>query len=484
MVRELSELLADSVDARARSVAGLTPAADDVAAVVRTVRRRRVVRHTLQSLAVVPIVAGLAAGAYVGIGALQSQPTPPAATPDVVAPPGELEKGNLRSDPGIPPHHEAPADLRAHVGEGWTALTYRPVAGSDTDGIAAEPTEHALFLVAPDGAIFRTAWLQADLEISLVHWDAASERARVTWSGTGDRPLTLGWLDVFSGELTQDAEQFSQWARFVDVTSDGSEIWVEDPAYVDGEYTGGVTVWSVTPDGIHREVADIGALHAGAIDPSGARMLAAPQTDEGFAVVDLGSGDVREVPFGMSGQSCAVVGWLDATDVAALCHDPVSDEAAAAMDRVDFVAQGAGLYRVEAAAGGGAELLHTFADGEPVPEAWTGTVTGDGSFAFIASSGFPGGCSLGVGAWDGSQPRAILGPGEHGANMFFLEPGGPGTVLVTASQSCESSGVQGEVTSVDVATGTARVLTPWLEAFPEDGIDYWHLTVTSAAAAR
>lgn len=484
MVRELSELLADSVDARTRSVEGLTPDADDLQSVVRTVRRRRAVRHTLQSLAAVPIVAGLAAGAYLGIGALQSQPTPPAVTPDVVAPSPTLEKGELLSEPGLPPHHEAPADLAAHVGAGWTALTYRPFAANQ-EGIDAEPTEHALFLVAPDGTIYRSAWLQANLEISLLHWDVESAHARVSWTGGSDRPITTGLLDVFTGELTEDGEQFSQWARYVGLASDGAEIWVEDPPHVEGEQVGGVAVWSVSRDGARRTVAEIGDLYAGAIDPSGARMLAArPETDEGFAVLELGPGETREVQFGLEGQSCAVVGWLDATSVATLCHDPVSPEAAAAMDRIDFVAQDAGLYRVHAVAGDQPELLHTFADGDPVPEAWTGTSTGEGSFAFVTSSGFPGGCSLGVGAWDGSQLRTVLGPGEHGSNMFRLEPGGPGSVLVTSSQSCESSGVQGEVTLVDVVTGAARVLTPWLEASPADGIDYWHQTVTSAAVAH
>src|SRR5690606_10277129 len=150
-----------------------------MATVVQTVRRRRVVRRTLQTLAVVPIVAGVAAGAYLGLGALQS-PTPPAQT-DVVVPapePGELERGDLVTEPGLPPFHEAPANLRAYVGAGWDALTYRPLGADD-----GAPDAHTVLLASPDGALVRTADLPPELEVSFVHWDAASERARVTWTG-------------------------------------------------------------------------------------------------------------------------------------------------------------------------------------------------------------------------------------------------------------------------------------------------------------
>lgn len=483
MVRELSELLADSVDARARSVSGLTPDADDYSTIVRTVRRRRVVRHSLQTLAVVPLVGGLAAGAYFGLGALQSAPIDPAATPTVTtpAPPvQELEKGELLSEPGLPPFFEAPADLASHVGAGWAALTYRPVAASDSTGVAQEPAANAVLLVSPEGETFRTATFEPDLDVTLLFWDAASEKARVQWTGGSDRLLTVGWLDVYTGALTEDAEQFAQWANFLGYSDAGTELWVEDPA----EGQSQVTVWSIGPDGSRRTVASLDAQGVPTIDPAGRALLTeGGDPASGFAVVDIDSGDVREVPFGMPGQTCVVVGWLDATSVAALCHDPVSDDAVAAMDRVDYVAQNAALYRVETVADGGTSQLHVFAEGEPVPEPWTGFSTGADSLAYVVSNGFPGGCSLGVAAWDGATVRSVLGAGEHGSNIFLLQPGGAGQVLVTGSQSCESSGVQGEVTLVDAVGGTASVLTPWVEAAPQDGVDYWHHTVSSAVVA-
>lgn len=487
MVREISELLADSVDARARSVAGLTPAADDYATVVRTVRRRRVVRRSLQTLAVVPLVGGLAAGAYFGLDTLRTTEIGPAVTPTptdfIESPPrvlAPLEKGELVTELGLPPFYEEPELLSEHAEPGWSVLTYRPVAANDASGIDAEPTAHALFLADPDGALFRTAELPLDLEVKVVHWDASSELARATWTGSADHPFTIGWLDVFTGELTEDPEQFDGWAAFLGHSAAGAELWAEDPA--EGET--GVTVWSIAPDDSRREVANLASQGAPRVGPAGRSLLVeGSDPAAGFAVVDIDSGEVREVPFGMAGQSCAVVGWLDAVSVAALCHDPVSDEAAAAMDRVDFVAKNAGLYALETVADGEAMLVHAFTEGQPVPEQWTGVVTESGALAYVASSGFPHGCSAGVGTWDGIEPRTVLGPGEHGSNIFWVQPGGAQSVLVTASQSCEASGVQGEVHSVDVTTGAARLLTPWVEAAPDDGIDYWHQTVSSAVTA-
>lgn len=468
MARELSELLADSVEARTRSVAGLAPAPDDMATVVQTVRRRRVVRRTLQTLAVVPIVAGVAAGAYLGLGALQSPPTPPAQTPDVVVPapePGELKLGDLVTEPGLPPFHEAPANLRAYVGAGWAALTYRPLGADD-----GAPVAHTVLLASPDGALVRTADLPPELEVSLVHWDAASERARVTWTGGSQRPVTTGWLDVFTGELDEDPEQFEAWAQFLGHDAAGAELWVEDPT--EGRAP---TVWAIGPDGARREVAALVVEGTPRLDPSG-RTLLVPGTHPSLelGLVDVDSGEVREVAYGMGDRMCGVVGWLDATSLALLCHDPVTEEEAAALDRVDMVAQRATLYALDIA--GTSTPLHTFAEGEPVPAVWSGARAVSGELVYVVMSGFPGGCSQGVALWDGQAPRAVLGAGEHGANTFLVREAGE-HVLVVSSGSCESDSVQAEVTVLDALTGSTRVLTPWVEGD-------WQQTVTSAAVAR
>lgn len=487
-MRELSELLADSVDARARSVAGLTPDADDLNTIVRTVRRKRVVRRSLQTLAVIPIAGGLAVGGYLGLGALQSTQLDPAATPTVTSPapaadpePGALELGTLFSDEaGLPPHHRAPENLADHVGAGWTALIYKPVAAGDVSGVATEPTAHTILLATPESDLVRTADLDRALDVQLVHWDATSPKARVTWTG-GSQVITVGWVDLLTGELEADGEQFENWAVFLGHSAAGAELWVEDPGAGETE----ATVWSIGPDGSRREIVSLSSQGAPRVDPSG-RSLLTESSDPagGFAVVDIESGELREVPFGTTGQTCAVVGWLDAVNVATLCHDPVSEEAAAALDRVDFVAQDAALYAVETVAGGEARLLHRFAEGQPVPEPWTGVRTENGVLAFVASTGFPQGCSAGVGTWDGVEPRTVLGAGEHGSNLFSIRPGGPSSVLVTSSQSCESSGVQSEVHSIDVTTGAAQLLTPWLESAPGDGVDYWHQSVVTAVVGR
>ncbi len=489
MVRELSELLADSVDARARSVAGLTPDADDFATMVRTVRRRRVVRRSLQTLAVVPLVGGLAAGAYFGLGSLRAPDVDPAVTPtdSVVSPTpspttAELERGELVTEPGLPPYYEAPADLLSHTGDGWVAMTYRPQSAALAAG-ETEPLSHVLVLAAPDGAMYRTAELPLDLDVQLLYWQAGAAQARVWWTD-GESPLTVGVLDVLTGDLVADDVQFERWASFIGYSAVGAELWVEDPVASGDGPDGEVTVWSIAPDGSRRTVASLDSMGVPMIDPAGRQLLTeGVRSEDGFAVVDLDSGAVREVSFGMPDQTCVVVGWLDAVAVATLCHDPVSDEAVAAMDRVDYVAQHAGLYRVETVADGGTTPLRTFAAGDPVPEAWTGLTAAAGTLAYVVSNGFPGGCSLGVALWDGTTPRLALDGGEHSANVFMLRPGGAGTVLVTGSESCESGGVQWEITSIDTATGATSLLTPWLEADPGAGIDYWYRTVTSAAAA-
>ncbi|NLF03542.1 MAG: hypothetical protein GX593_00760 [Actinomycetales bacterium] len=479
-MRELSELLADSVDARARSVAGLTPDQGDFDTIVRTVRRKRVVRRSLQTLAVVPVVGGLAAGVYLGAGVIGDARIDPAATPtEVVTTPtptaDAFDKGALVNEDGLPPFYEAPADLLEHVGEGWVALAYRPQPASNTTG-QEEALSNGIFLASPTGDLFRAVELPLERDVQVVAWDTASSQVRVSWpepEGSA-RLLTLGWVDLATGEISQDLEQFEEWARFVGHSHAGAELWVED-----GE--AGSLLWSLAPDGSRRHVVESHVPFIGAIDPSGRAVLTEGAVPEsGFAVIDIDSRDVREVPFGTAGQKCTVVGWLDATSVATLCHDPVSEEAELAMDRVNFVAQNAVLYRVETLADGGVTPIYTFAEGDPVPESWTGHWV-NGSLAFVVSSGFPGGCSLGVGVWDGTAPRAVLDGGAYSANIFWLQPGAAGQLLVLGSQSCESSGVQSEVWSVDVATGASATLTPWLEADPDAGRDYWFRTVTSMA---
>jgi len=481
-VRELSELLADSVDARARSVAGLTPDRDDFDAIVATVRRKRVVRRSLQALAVVPVVGGLAAGVYLGVGLIGDGGIDPAApsSPVVTTPTptaDAFDPGALVTEDGLPPFYEAPADLLEHVGEGWVAMAYRPEPASDTTGQAAA-LSNQIVLASPDGDLFRAVELPLERDVQVVAWDTGETRVRVSWpepEGSG-RLLTLGWVDLGTGEVTQDVEQFERWAVFVGHSAAGAELWAEDVP--DGR--SGITVWALAPDGSRRQVAALDSIGTPRIDPSGRSLLVEGEDPtRGFAVVDVDSGDVREVPFGMTGQTCTMVGWLDATSTAVLCHDPVPAEAAA-MDRVDFVAQKAGLYRVETLPDGEVTPLHAFAEGEPVPEPWSGQWV-DGSLAFVVSNGFPGGCSLGVGVWDGAAPRVVLDGGERSANVFWLRPGAAGRLLVLGSPSCESSGVQAQVWSVDVATGASATLTPWLEADPDAGRDYWFRTVTSMA---
>jgi len=495
VVRELSELLADSVDARARSVAGLTPDADDYATMVRTVRRRRVVRRSLQTLAVVPLVGGLAAGAYFGLGSLRAPDTEPAVTPTdyVTHPPrtlAPLVKGDLVSEVGLPPFYEAPANLWAHVDSGWVAMTYRPeYVGAD--GESSGTLSNALFVADPDGELFRVAELPLPLEIQVLSWEVGQQRVRVMWPTPIDdaaRPLVTGWVDVRTGELTEDAQQFERWASYVGRDADGAEIWVEDPAYEEDVVaggSGGATVWSIGPDGARRVVTDIGDRGVPLLDPSGTQLLApGAEPARELVVVDLGSGDARDVPLGVSDQVCAVVGWLDAGGVAALCHDPVSDDAEAALDRVDYVAQNAGLYRVEAVADGGTTLLHAFAEGEPVPLPWTGVNAGDGAVLYVVGDGFPEGCTRGFGAWDGVAVRTVQGAHPDGANVHWSRPGVVGgPALAVSSASCEAGDAQATVATIDPATGAARILTPMLEPNGPAGIDRWRASVTSAAAA-
>src|SRR6478735_5770354 len=85
-MRDLSDVMNDEVETRERWIAELSPSPAALAGAVRTVRRRRAVRHTVQALGVSAVAVAVAGASWLGLRTDEPVPahTPsPTVTPTV-----------------------------------------------------------------------------------------------------------------------------------------------------------------------------------------------------------------------------------------------------------------------------------------------------------------------------------------------------------------------------------------------------------------
>jgi hypothetical protein len=320
MGAELSSLLI-------RAAEDLSPTdgldAGGLSRVVRSVRRRRVRRHTIESVAGVAAAGVLGTAVWAGVR-LAPEPhpaTPPvsvtpspgvSSTPTPAPTPSPTPSATSPATPSYPPvpatfgqlSSEPVTDaILASAGEGWTLATYAPIytLDADVDGAEHDPTTQVLYLVSPQGSRFKVldlSWNENSSVSQIVHWKAGERRALVT-----DLNGTYKWLDLRTGRLT-DAARPSDDARWLGVVSTGSTIWQASAG----------TVFSVAPDGTVTTFQDMSQQGLGDVMSPG-RTLA----DLGIPL-DLQSGTKRFYyePQGTQG-GCTFAGWLSESKLVLGC---------------------------------------------------------------------------------------------------------------------------------------------------------------------
>ncbi len=328
MADDLNELLESALHAGANELSGVAPGEGVLAQWVRVVRRRRVVRHTVQAVVAVPVIAAVGAGLWFGLGnGLQeapvatptpapTQPSPdlPSSSPSpsldpspdpttTTSPPEAIEV------PGLPPYFEAPPDVLSLASPGWVLSVYQV---GDAAREWSDDVPRTVLLTSPDGDHFRLADMTVEW-VQVHHWRAGEGRARVTYGtyedGYPGGPVT-GWLGVLTGELTAD-ELSLGWASFLGSSPEGDEVW-----YV----AAGSVVYLVAPDGSRRDIDTGDAGRTAVLNPAGTYVAIEGEDDDvELVLVDLEAQDARVVPFGVDGKSCVFTGWLDDVSLLTQC---------------------------------------------------------------------------------------------------------------------------------------------------------------------
>ena len=199
-MRDLTDVLGAAVDARALALDGLEPAAG-LAGLRTRVRRRRAVRHTVEAVAVLPVVAAVGVGGWLLLG--DRHPVPPVVSPNPTSTPTDtapdptptptptptIARGDPITEPGLPTYYEMPEGLLERATTGWVLAAYEPrVEGDD-----AAPTTAVVVLASPDGLAYEvTRWDpragQADgswVLTDLLDWRAGDTTALVTQTVVG-----------------------------------------------------------------------------------------------------------------------------------------------------------------------------------------------------------------------------------------------------------------------------------------------------------
>ena len=421
-MRDLSEVMGDAFEARAQSLDGLSPDGG-VSGLRARVRRRRAVRHTVQAVAVLPVVAALAVGAwYLGGDRPEPVATPepsvspsPSPTPTPTPEEPELVLGDPIDEPGLPTYYEMPDGLLDTVEVGWVLTVHRPqrYVGSDRYEVLA----NAVFLVAPDGTRFLATRLPLDVGVENLRWHAGETEVEALalqdgGSSSEREPVSL---DLRSGALT---------------SREGDAVW-PTPDYLD---------LPTSPSGLEvgdRELGDFFTLWA--VDGTGAQMA-----------------------YGVPGKVCAPVGWLDDSGFLALCVDSAIQDAADDVypgpNLLDFEPV---LYRI-GVDGNEPTVLRFLGADDPLPEAGEGVWVRDGVVAFPSVEGGPYGCWTGAGLWVEGELRSLQRP-AGAQNVFTVEARG-GIVFVEATPGCSGDTAPATLTGHDLAAGTSTVLAP----APED----------------
>jgi hypothetical protein len=235
-MRDLTDVLGAAVEARARALDGLAPA-PGLAGLRTRVRRRRAVRHTVEAVAVLPVVAALGVGGWLLLG--DRDPVPPVVTPSPTSTPTpdptpspdptssptpEIVLGDPIVEPGLPPHYEMPDGLLEETEPGWVLATYAPETWYAGRSGFAPATFESVLLVSPDGATYEAVRLSTGAptegtsggrwaEHELLAWESGTTTAVVRetvyvqasagTAGTMESTQVMT-LDLLTGTLTED----------------------------------------------------------------------------------------------------------------------------------------------------------------------------------------------------------------------------------------------------------------------------------------
>lgn len=435
MTRDLSDLMADALDAQEREIAGITPASAALARTVRRVRHRRIVRHSAESSVAVAAVAGIVTAGWLGTRGTQNPP-PPAQTPSptVVTPsptPTPTPAPSPITAPGMPSALPLPTGLLGTPTPGWVLTTYRPA--SSADGAVAG---QYVLLVSPSGERYLVADLSTAAAVQLVSWQSGATTARVLTDGA---PATL---DLATGTLTPDPRRLPAGATFVTAAAGGAEVWitpVDGPAAPD--------TYVLPTEGDVRSIASLGSSAARpSVSPDGRLVATDTASADEVVVVDVVDGTRTAIPYGQPNAQCSTVAWIDATGLLAQCFD--------------FTGGGGPLEwnprLVRAGLDGTVTTVRQQVEGDPFTSAGAGTFVSDGVVAFAGVPLTPGlatanACPEGVYLTDGTPVQLATGTVGLAA--------ADGSVYVAETPGCEATSLPTELT-LHGAAGTPVVLGP------------------------
>lgn len=319
--------------------------------VVRSVRRRRIRRHTVESA--VGVAAASVVGTVVWAGlrlAPEPHRAPPAvtATPTVQPTPAPTVQPSAipRSTPsaapvaddivGLPPTFAMPAGLLEKTTPGWVLAIYQSeVLDENSRPVPSVPT---VVLSSPEGVPYRVhdLPLNPSIDVRLLRWDAGSSTALVSvgrslaadGSSAPSGLMARGVLDLTTGTITPDQRGLSDAAGFVGKASSGAELWMQptDLSVVDQHSDDDLL--SIDGDRDAKIVATLKGAREFDVNPTGTRAVFTSYTPgqsdsmgtvDSLGVVDLQDGRATVAPF-IQDKRCQISGWIDAESVLTACN--------------------------------------------------------------------------------------------------------------------------------------------------------------------
>jgi hypothetical protein len=459
VTRDIADLLADAVEDRARSLSGLLPTPAAFARTRARIRRRRVVRHSVEAGVGIAASGAVAAGAWFGAH-VDRAPAPPAQSPSTSATPtpaptsptptgsattGPTTSAEPSAAPGLPSALPAPDGLLATTGPGWVLAVYR---SAPADPTSAAAVVHALLAIAPDGTRYRLLGLPPDQTVELLDWHASDARARVSYGPVGVGGNLTGWLDLRTGVLTRDEPALPAEHAYEARLDDGTTLWT---ANLDA---GPIQLWATTDAGDARLVGQLGDTWTKPqVNPSQTRVAALTPTASSVIVLDLANGARSTVDLAVPGGECALLGWLDDRSVLVSCFDHSGPD--------PIVQRNPRLVRVDVD-GGALTTLARLGVGQPFAlNGVVGVIVRPGTVAFPAytlDAVIPMGdvCPNSVWEWSGAGLQQV--PTAAGSDTFRLAAAG-GDLYLEASSGCAARITPPSLTRV-APGGGSTVLAP------------------------
>ena len=193
-----------------------------------------------------------------------------------------------------------------------------------------------------------------------------------------------------------------------------------------------------------------------------------------FALLDVVNGGRTDVPFGVPGQDCDAVGWLDPGQLLAFCLDVGSVEAGIR----DAAEAHAAYYRIDVdGTATSATLLVRLGPSEPWPWRWDGAWAAPGNVAFTAETtelGDVTGCD-GPYLWNGSTVVPIDAP--RGTEVFAHASGR--VFLDGSTDGCSGGATPRSLAAYDIETEASTVILP--PPSPTSDVPVWAFGLSSWA---